>query len=223
MAKAIQFINEQIREFLNQQETGAYYDPDDIDNFIHMASLAKFSELFGNVKDYQPKLPVSRISNDVSQKVKDDLRAFKKAPETISISSGVWAIPDDYVHIDALRTSQGEQIDIVSEEEVAPRLKSHIDAPTEEYPIATIKSDGIHFYPSTLGEAVISYIKTPTKPKYAYTSSGRNYVYDDGNSTDVEWPTQVHNELIFRALSMAGVSGKDFQSAEYGELKTNQP
>lgn len=69
-------VHEYIQFFL-KKENGGYVSHEEIDKALDMASLNKFTELFGNPKQYQPGRPVPSVSYGVTSRIHDDLRKFK--------------------------------------------------------------------------------------------------------------------------------------------------
>lgn len=61
-----------------------------------------------------------------------------------------------------------------------------------------------------IDEIRLSYLKTPPNAIYAYTVvSGRDLLFDEGNSTDTIFKPEDHSALVLKALQYLGVPLKD--------------
>jgi hypothetical protein len=66
-------------------------------------------------------------------------------------------------------------------------------------------------------DVTVTYIATPVKPVYAYTLSGEDYIYDDVNSVDIEFPDVLHDDIMNRVLSNLGIAMRDGQLTQFSD------
>jgi hypothetical protein len=206
-------------QFFLKKENGGYVSHEEIDKALDMASMNKFTELFGNVKQYQPGRPVPSVSYGISIRIHEDLRKFKMKSVlgTGATANGVVALPSDYFHIvnliltysDAANGQQYAPVKIINENELAQRLDSQILKPTQERPICVIGATSIQVYPSVAFAGEFSYLKRPAKPKYNYTVSGRQQIFNPTGSQDLEWPDDCTADIINKALVILGARVND--------------
>jgi hypothetical protein len=214
----IKEVHEYIQFFL-KKENGGYVSHEEIDQATDMAQMAKFTELFGNTKQYQPGRPVPSVSYGLTQRIHDDLRKFKVkyAVTTNVTASGVLTIPNDYLHFinlvliyaDATNGQQYAPVKIINESDLASRLDSQILKPTTANPICVIGSTTIQVYPSNTFAGEFYYLRRPVKPKFNYTTSGRQITYSSNGSFDLEWADDCVSDIINKALVILGARLND--------------
>lgn len=79
--------------------------------------------------------------------------------------------------------------------------------PIATNPIYLIEELGFRFYPTTLGNARLNYVRTPPTIVWAYTLDGNGRpVYDPIKSVDCVFYETDQLDIIGRALAMVGVS-----------------
>lgn len=99
----IKEIHDYITFVLNKEISG-YVSPSDIDKALDRAQMAKFVELVGNPKGYQPGRPIPPIAYGSTQKISDDLRFFKKREAYTSGNTGIVEL-NSATHFDNLSDS----------------------------------------------------------------------------------------------------------------------
>lgn len=214
----IKEVHEYIQFFL-KKENGGYVSHEEIDQALDMAQMAKFTELFGNTKQYQPGRPVPSVSYGLTQRIHDDLRKFKiKFAVTTNVTtSGALAIPNDYLHFinlfliysDDTNGQQYAPVKIINESDLASRLDSQILKPSTANPICVIGNASIQVYPSNTFAGEFNYLKRPSKPKFNYTTSGRQTTYSSNGSFDLEWADDCVSDIINKALVILGARLND--------------
>ena len=215
-----------------QQE---YVSHERIDDALHMAQMQRFMELYGNLKQYQPGRPIANVAYGMTQKVDDELKKFKTT-ETYTTATDALvnfsSLSASYAHLLSLRIVYTENsverqsgVKVLSEDQIAQRINSQIVAPTDNEPVALIGNTSIQLFPDNKAHSVIvSYLRLPTKPKYAYSvgSDGRTVTFDSANSVDLEFPDTSYNDIVMKALNILSVNTKDSFLNQYSEVKTQQ-
>lgn len=114
-------------------------------------------------------------------------------------------------------TSTGStEIKWVKDDQFVYRANHPVKFPTASYPIANNFNQSLQVLPSaTFSYAIMSVLKRPTKPVYAYVTSGDRYVYDDANSIDFEWQESVHDIIMERTLSNLGINMRSPEMIQY--------
>ena len=162
-------------------------------------------ENLGITNDYNFGSPVSRRQKGMNTILDDSTNIFKKK-SSVSFSSGVGAIPDDYFKYDILRqTTTGKKIDILSSPEVAQRNSSYIDAPSINFPVAEIIGSSINVYPATILTADLVYYRYPVVPVFDY--------YVDATGELVYLENGETHELTSGEVDSAGNTSGTFTSA----------
>jgi hypothetical protein len=201
---------------LCKKHNTAYLDPDQFNLYINRAQVTKFMELYGNPQEYQPGLPAPRIAYEVTQKVTDDLRQFKKEAILTVDSDGKSNYPADYVHTLSIGKND-RPIEVVRQELEMYRRSSKIVGPTVHDPICVLKETYYQFYPKDIASAELSYLRQPQEAKFAVTIVSGRPVYDPTLSINLEWPDVAVNDIVMRALSYIGISIKDAEILQYAE------
>lgn len=114
-----------------------------------------------------------------TQRYSDSVSPFKSDPLTITIpTTGKYPSPCDLFHVDALMYAspctpyQPTVIQRIESQRLANNLSSTYEAPDLDFPIYGEYSDYLQFYPVTLGNAILIYLKIPVPAFWAYTLNG---------------------------------------------------
>ena len=146
-----------------------------------------------------------------------------KTEATVTLTSGVGTIPNDFYHfVDSYYTSGASTIrisEVRSQESVAFRSSS-INAPTTTYPIIEVWETQVKVYPTTgISSIKFVYLKRPTPAVYAVKTENGIQVYDSASSTQFEWTADKHIDIIRLLLKYIGISLGNLQIAEYVNQK----
>ncbi len=189
-------------------QTG-WRSPEKIDNALHIAQLQYFNELLQAFpKDEQTEML---------------LRPFMQTSK-LTYDATLKAFPAELYTIDALLTATGTRIEKVPTHQWSFKLKSTISSPTKEYPAYRHLQGGkIEVVPEGAFPEVYAYrFVTPTFPKWAYDRQGSQQIYNDNNSTDLQWNEQALPLLINRTLKLLGISVRDEQLVQYSQVEEAQ-
>jgi hypothetical protein len=200
-----------------KKENGGYVAHEEIDQALDAAQMGKFTELFGNVKQYQPGRPVPPVSYAVTQRIHDDLRNFKvrNILSTTNTLLGQVPLPSDYLHFLGMSMVYSEagikfsSIKILDESELIGRLNSQLLAPNRAKPFGVIFNSYIQVWPATPFAGELNYLKRPDKPSYQYTITGRLETYDPLTSVDLKWSDDCQYDIINKALVILGLRLSD--------------
>lgn len=147
---------------------------------IHWASAERkyYNKQYGNENEYQPGNPIPRIAYPGTIKVSTSLSRFSSNPITITIDgNGQYVKPDDMYYVDSLSYTPDNiappvSIERIEKQELADRLVSYIQPPTALFPIYVEYSTFLQFYPITLAQATLSYLKKPIPGKWGFALPG---------------------------------------------------
>lgn len=214
MAKFIKEIHDLVN-FLAGKSLATKQPPEKIDMVLYEVVV----DLFNSYYKHYVK----------TQEISDFLLPFKRT-KTLTVSNGVADLPLDYQHMRAVRTLAKLKIDLVEDKFWDGRVNSKVVPPSATNPIARIEvpeSDAtkriIEVIPSQ--NVIVEYFKAPTKPRYAYDVVLTKYVYNDTDSTDVEFSPLLFPEIKKRVLSGLGINIRDRDLTVYAEQskQTEQP
>tara|TARA_B100000497_G_C7691985_1_gene421074 strand:+ start:1025 stop:1729 length:705 start_codon:yes stop_codon:yes gene_type:complete len=223
--KAVQF-------FSNKEQSG-FIKPSEFNLLADRAQMEMFMKKFGNPEMVGgPMQPFPKYSYQETQKISDDLRIFVKKLDT-ALSSGFLGYPNDYVHFSSCRVvtvSQGAgmtfkkkevEVSVVDDSELGYILNSAIVSPEPDYPVACFYEQGIQFYPEESNRVVLTYLRRPAKPLWAFTTVNGRPVHDESNSVNLEFPEETLNEILVKILSYIGINLREPQLIQYSETQKN--
>ncbi len=214
-------INEvfNILNFWIAKERGAYYTIEELQEICDVGQLAYYS-------DEKPKYATSTL-------VKEILSPFKckynfTPADTIS---GYIVVPSNVDYLDLLDVQIQYQIsnriiyvpvEMINEDERADRLNSQIDPVTITSPLGEMDIPRyIKLYPTAGYTGTVTYFKRPIKPVMVYTViSGRNIVYDNANSTQLEWRDTEITHVIIKSLESLGINLSAADVSQFAAIKS---
>lgn len=228
---SIKDLHEWIRYMMRHS---GYVSHEKIDEALHRGSMDLFIDLYGNDKSYQAGRPVPPTVYGETIFIHAGLEPFKdKHPFTTTTSpGGLISMPDDceiplalhtFTFSEKLQKDVSRRVELLNEEEVIDRLDSQL-APISLYnPVALISdTNKIQLYPEQPQKGIVYYLRTPKKPKFAYTVVGRSEVFDEENSQDLEWKEIFINRVVNKALAYLGLRLSDGEISQFAELKDNK-
>lgn len=216
----VDFLYRLMQDICSKNQAG-YVNPAQFNDWINQAQLSYMDYLFGLVQQYQPGRPVAKVEIGLSQTIRQIITAFIDSPVTLTIDgTGLAPYPDDFQRVDAMYTTANKRIRYVQQDSLTSYVNSVID-PVSSNPIYEIQSNGFQFYPINLGAAKLSYVKTPRTIVWAYNDNPNGYpIYDPINSVDPLWYDLDCEDILARALKIAGVNLQSAAVTQYAtELK----
>ena len=217
---AYNFVN-----YIANKKQSGQIRPKDFNILAPQAQMQAIMNAFGNPRTYSNGRPIPIMGHSMTIKTQDNLMPLLKRDDNsgagFSSSSNELDYPTDYLHIDVLERLDGTPVDHLLTSEIGKRRKSLIKGPDTTYPISAMYSDKIRIYPD-MTDIVKVYYRTPLDPKWAYSLSGTNAVYDEGGSQDFELPTDMHNEICMNILQFVGINLGREELTQYAQAKEIQ-
>lgn len=203
--------------YINKAQ-GAWYEPAELDRLVDRAQNSLF-------KTYYDKYATSQVLDDALAPFKVDF-SFTNISTT---PNGLINTPDNYLDLLGLYTlvtypdnvTRKRAVEIINEEELALRLNSQVVPVTIYDPIGLIKKDwDIQLYPQQPQAGIMHYLKSPEAPYFAYSLvSGRVIVYDQANSTQLEWSEKDTESILLIALEGLGINLSEADVLQWASLK----
>ena len=229
----LKVIHDEIRARLNKEITG-HIKSTDIDRALNLAQLDTLNMFLGSPRDYNRGRP-ARLYLSATQRINDALSPFKvgKSFTTTDTAGGVISLEPDFitlisVKVNTYRTSADgrselikSQVKLFDENEVYERLSSFLVAPSVSEPIALVnsKATGIQLFPEQAFAGMYWYIRKPAVPNFAYSMNGREVVYNESSSTQLEWYDSEIPRIIEKAIVRLAGGLKDAESAQLSMAK----
>ena len=231
----LQEIFDFINYTANKEQTGATCTPFQFQSFISAANIDYYNLKLGLPQEYKPGMTLPRQAWETTQRITDDLRAFKVilGGETTAAqpvdANGQMVIPSDYWAMSTIRYKKAEvdgcttnlfwrPVEVLKDADFNDRLSSVLKAPDYDYPICCFYNTYIQIYPKNLGYVTFTYLRRPVTPVYGYTIVNDVPVYDAATSTQFEFPENDHLDICRIILGYMGINIREQQLLQYAEL-----
>ena len=223
--------------FLANKEQRGYITPDEFNSFADQAQLEIFKGYLGKkLVIAQSGLNSSDEYGDADKIIEERLTFFDN---TITPTKGMLAnntpgiqYPDNFwslgmIHVHS-RTIGNDTLPVMADEvshrDLAYINLSPLTAPTSKQPVYTRHEDGIVLYPSNLNSTddttVVSmvYLRRPVQPVWAHLADPTGQpIYNATLSTDFELNAAEEDELVYRILTLSGVTIKQPDLVQFGK------
>ncbi len=154
---------------------------------------------------------------EATQEISDTLGFYKKSTVPLTLDGSQQAdIPTDLHHITGmegyLEDDSVVEIEMLKDGYWLKRKHSDGFAPSVVYPIGRqIGSLKVEVLPAEIKKVKIYYLRKPAVAKYAYVvePSGAGWIYDENNSTQVDYPDIGHAQIQDKLLTYLGLMLRD--------------
>jgi len=181
--------------------------PEQFNNAAMISQISVINDMIGNEKEYQPGQPSPRYGFGLNQKVQEDLRPIIRTPQALVFSSGVGTYPTDSLYLfDLAETSSGKEIRPVEVDEARILSESVIRPPIIGKGVYYSLGPSVYVLPNTIVNTLVTYVRRPVDPLWAYTVVNDVPVYDSGSSQDFELGEFLHLRICARILQFFGVN-----------------
>jgi len=232
MAVSIDKVYQKVLALANKEQRG-YITPQEFNLFADHAQMEIFEQYFYDLDQLQ-RTPGNDITySDRVTNVENKISYFKRYDQNVSSITGSFGDVmledhnEDIYKLIALRLryKAGERLYVAEEMQVgsefflyedSPLTKQNKKRPTYWKRMHSGRGISLRIYPrpqisnpydsSVDGTVVITYIKTPVKPNWAYNVINDKPLYNSTNAVDFELHASEETELVYRILALAGVA-----------------
>ena len=227
--------------FLANKDQRGYITPDEFNSYAHQAQLEVFESYF--LKKFQAnQAPMTTDDySDVAMNVDEKIELFTNQ-SSVTKTDRVFTYPTNFyrlAHV-SVAGSQGFPImaDEISHRDAHYVNLSPLTRPTASQPVFTRYEGGVIVFPETITEGVtMTYVRTPVTPVWGFgymqadmtlgpmpdpMAPTEEPLYDSSTSTNFELHQSDEQELVYKILSMAGVTIKQPDITGYGQGKEQQ-
>jgi len=192
---------------VSKNRQNGYMSPSDFNKTINQAQISFLDYLLGEFQQYQYSRPIAKVEFGQNAIVRQRLTPIIYGYNLSIDGTGFSSYPNDFQQVDAMNSIYGwNRIKYVQQNYLSSYYNSKIN-PIATNPIYLIEELGFRFYPTTLGNARLNYVRTPPTIVWAYTLDGNGRpVYDPIKSVDCVFYETDQLDIIGRALAMVGVS-----------------
>lgn len=186
-----------------------YVSPDDF-NYVLMptAQRSYLDYLLGEYQQYKATRPIPVIGFSQNERVRDSIAPLIYGTVlTVNPTTGIAPFPSDYEYVDNMWGLYGSyNIRFAQQDRQDSYIHSEID-PITENPIYLIQHEGFHFFPETIGQTRMSYVRKPPSIFWAYIDDPvYGPTYDPVNSQQPVWGDSDIFNIIVRSLALVGVN-----------------
>lgn len=185
-----------------------YLSPADFYTVINQAQRGYLDYLLGEYQKYQVQRPISPVEFGQNQRIRQSMAPLIYGtilnPNT---TTGIAAFPSDYEYNDAMWGLYGfYNIRFIQQDRLDSYYHSVID-PIPTNPVYLVNQQGFQFYPENIGQAKMSYVRTPPSIVwgFSYDSNGIP-VWNPATSQNPVWAETDLMSIIVRALQLVGVN-----------------
>ncbi len=196
-----------MQDILAKNIQQGYLSPDDFNTYINQAQRSYLDYLLGEYQQYQTKRPIAVVSFSQNERVRTSIAPLiYNTILPVDSNTGIASFPYNFQQVDAMWGIYGfYNIRFTQQDRLQSNYRSVID-PVQENPIYLIKHEGFQFYPEDIGQARLSYVRTPPTIEWGYTPDSNGIpVYNAATSSQPVWADPDIYNIIVRALAMAGV------------------
>jgi len=228
---------------ITNKDNRGYITPEEFNNLADQAQNEIFESYFNKQLLYESGANFDTDFSDPVLLNSEKINIFY-ALSNLTISNGLAALPSDLYKIGVVSVDNSDA-DLVSHKDLKYINLSPLTAPVAKQPVYTIVGTSIKVYPTTVTSGVsLEYLKKPNKPKWGYLmptasqiASGIpnepiydptvfNTATDDYSATAKSLNFELHasekNELVYKILTLAGVTIKQADIAGFGQGKEQQ-
>lgn len=215
MAINVNFVKTSVELISNKVQSTGQITINDLNNAFKIAQL---DEVKAQMSTYEEGIMTSDNLSDL------------KVTKSIQVSSTGFATePSNYFYFSSARVKYyvdnvpyEADIDIIKETELGLRFNSQINPISKRFPVMLLRSGGFQVYPTDIESVVLTYIKEPSDPVWAYTTLNGRPVYDSANSTDFELPSDQATDIIYRVCQILGIRIRRQDLVQYGIVKEQE-
>ena len=236
MAINIDKVYRIVLAILNKEQRG-YLTPDQFNRLGRQAQLDLLEKSFYDYNRHLTRRNIQGVNSeygDIADNIQEKIDVLAKSTTlTLANNATTVSAPSDlYRTIQVVTSDRSINIERVKKSEYTYLVASKLTQPTDDYPVYYFDNDVFNILPQTITNPIVDYIKTPTDPRWGYTTGGSGqYLYDSSvydavtnttGSTDFELHPSEETSLVIKILALAGVIVKDpavIQMASAEEIK----
>lgn len=202
------FINSVVSRvnFLTKKGLTGYFAPEKICAELHAESMNVW-------RQYIEKFEKSGTMDTYTRPFQDS--------EEVTLIDGVGTIVSlDYLYLleGYVNATTRTEIHKVDNTKWNARITDPVKVPTATYPVGSNNGQELKVVPiDAFPKVIVSFLKQPTLPVWAYTVVSDRYVYDDSASVDWEWHKTIADLIIDKALANLGISIRNLEMQQFSK------
>ena len=199
-------VYQRVLALANKEQRG-YITPQEFNLLANQAQMEIFEQYFYDQKSEDRNLKNSTKFSNVDEMLDEKLSIFKNI-QTLTVTGSTGILPSNMYRLGSLfYASSLIEVEQVTEEELMYLQQSPLAKPSIYCP-AFVRSGGdtVTLYPTPPTAINLNYIKTPVKVVWGYAVINDKALYNSGSSTNFELHGSDETELVYKILSLAGIT-----------------
>lgn len=200
----------------NKDVYSNWLKPSDFEVFLKTFNIRLLRERLGLPERYQPG--TFQAGASASRIIENDTVPFLVNTDNQTVVGGV-ATMEDWYYINDWYTDGSLSAEIISQQEVGPRINHPQLAPTAQYPFATIVQAGLKVWPTTITSIHVSYYRKPVDPVFVtiIDETTGEMTYDATNSVELEWDNDNKIGIAYSLLQALGINIERADLSQYAQ------
>lgn len=219
-----------VKFFANKEQKG-FVKPSEFNTLAQQAQLEVFNEKMDKIRKFKS---AERTGTNYRASVEDPTDFLSEisnllVDNTLGYNTSTNLFDrigsDSYIEEIYYTNNSGKptKVEIVSKHNINKLLRSNLVAPSVDYPVALLKSNGIEVFPTSITSGIkMSFYRIFSSPIFGYVASGDDYVYNLSTSTQFELPDSTHNDIIIKICKYIGINLRDAELTNYAVQTENQ-
>jgi len=217
-------VYQRVLALANKEQRG-YITPQEFNLLANQAQMEIFEQYFYDLNQWNKQHENDTEFSSMLSLLEEKVSLFEVeqgGTGFLNVVGGAMVIPSEVYRIGTVRIG-GQQVEMLTSKEFDAVRFSPLTAPTLKRPIGYMTSAGLWIAiggvnpttGSTSGTFVntdtntninLSYIKRPTKVIWGYTVINDKALYNSGSSVNFELHQSEETELVYKILSLAGIT-----------------
>lgn len=219
-----------VKFFANKEQKG-FVKPSEFNTLAQQAQLEVFNEKMDKIRKFKS---AERTGTNYRASVEDPTDFLSEisnllVDNTLGYDTSTNLFQkigsDSYIEEIYYTNNSGKptKVEIVSKHNINKLLRSNLVAPSVDYPVALLKSNGIEVFPTSITSGIkMSFYRILSSPTFGYVASGDDYVYNLSTSSQFELPESTHNDIIIKICKYIGINLRDAELTNYAVQTENQ-
>ena len=219
-----------VKFFANKEQKG-FVKPSEFNTLAQQAQQEVFNEKMDKIRKFKS---AERTGTNYRASVEDPTDFLSEISNLLietnlsyNSSTNLFNRIDSDSYIEEIyytnNSGKPTKVEIVSKHNINKLLRSNLVAPSVDYPVALLKSNGIEVFPTNITSGIkISLYRVVSSPVFGYVASGDDYVYNLATSSQFELPESTHNDIIIKICKYIGINLRDAELTNYAVQTENQ-
>mgnify|MGYP003131068307 CR=1 FL=1 len=222
MAISVDKVYQQVLAMANKEQRG-YITPQEFNILAPSAQMQIFEEYFYNENQADRNVKNSTQFSNVDEMIDEKISVFKLTSNVTMAPGGIGTLPTNLYRLGMVfKTGSEIEVEQMTEEEMLYARKSYLTKPTSQYPAYFRRNKTqIKTYPNLVA-VQCNYIRKPVDPEWGYVVVNEKALYNASNSIDFQLHSSDEAELIYKILSLAGITIAKPGLSTIGEQQINQ-